>query len=395
MEVKFHQSIAQIAAQDWDALWQTKYPFTQHAFFKALEESNSVDTAGKQNTGWQPKHLSIEENGKIIAVMPLFVKGHSYGEYVFDWSWADAYHQAGIEYYPKLLNAIPFTPATGPRIGFSKDLSNEQKQSCNTAIIEAIKNCLKEENMSGFHSLFPQDNSTFEQARFTERQGYQFHWFNQGFKDFDDFLNSFSSRKRKNLKKERQKVFSQDLDIRMRHADELTTEEWNKFYALYHRTYLKRSGRTGYLGPDFFHRLGHEFPQQVLVCSAHHQNNMIAAALYLRDEDTLYGRYWGTQIDLDGLHFECCYYQGIEYAIQHQLKRFDPGAQGEHKIQRGFTPIKTRSYHWLSHPSFNGAINEFTQQEIQHINAYIKDTRTLMPFKEGVETVEEDYLFTF
>lgn len=394
MEVSFLTSITQITAADWDALWPTQYPFTQHAFFKALELSNSINAQDVPDTGWQTAHLTVTQNQRPIAAMPLFVKTHSYGEYVFDWSWADAYHQAGLEYYPKLLNAIPFTPATGPRIGFAKDLNAEQKLDCEKTIIKGIQDYLKERHMSGFHSLFPQDSRIFENANFTERQGYQFHWFNQDFKDFDDFLNHFSSRKRKNLKKERQKVFSQDLDIHMRNASELTTEEWDTFYALYHRTYLKRSGRTGYLGPDFFHRLAEAFPQQVLVCSAHHQNNMIAAALYLRDEDTLYGRYWGTQIDLDGLHFECCYYQGIEYAIKNKLKRFDPGAQGEHKIQRGFTPIKTRSYHWLTHPSFNGAISQFTEQEIRHINAYIKDTRTLMPFKEGIETVADDHLFT-
>ncbi len=394
MLATFHNSIADVDATQWNSLWRTQHPFTQHGFLSAVEKSDSVDTLENSGSGWQVQHLTVAEGEKLIAVAPLFVKTHSYGEYVFDWSWANAYHQAGIDYYPKLLNAIPFTPATGPRIGWSADLDDKQKTECFTLMWRTIQELVKQQACSGFHSLFPTASATnhWQNAGFVRRIGYQFHWFNHDYRDFDDFLASFSSRKRKNLKKERAKVHAQPLDIRMRHAAEISREEWDTFYALYHRTYLKRSGHAGYLGTDFFHQLALELPHNVLLASAHHRGQMIAAALYLRDENTLYGRYWGSKMDVDGLHFECCYYQGIEYAIAHGLQRFDPGAQGEHKIQRGFTPIKTQSYHWLAHPAFNRAIRDFVAQEARQIEHYLQDARSLLPFKEGVDIASEDIL---
>jgi len=390
----FLHSIAEIDETSWNALWPNQYPFTQHAFLDAVERSGSVRRFTDNDTGWQSRHLIITDSERLVAAVPLFIKTHSYGEYVFDWSWANAYHQAGIEYYPKLLNAIPFTPATGPRLGFASYLTDTQKNKCFSLAVDAIRKFVEKESLSGFHVLFPEKNDAalFSGSKFTKRLGYQFHWFNQNYIDFSDFLDTFASRKRKNLKKERRKIQDQDLEIRMRPAENISPEEWETFYSLYHRTYMKRSGHAGYLGKEFFFILAEKFPQNVLLASAHHRGDMIAAALYFRDETTLYGRYWGTQIDIDGLHFECCYYQGIEYAIAHRLQRFDPGAQGEHKIQRGFTPVKTQSYHWLSHPAFDQAINEFTNREQKQIDFYLRDARTLLPFKEGIEMPSDDVL---
>ena len=406
MDIQFVSTIKQIDEQQWNTLWPSDYPFTQYAFFNALEESKSI---GHQS-GWQPLYLiALNETGaadqpQLKAAMPLFIKMHSYGEYVFDWSWANAYAQAGLEYYPKLINAVPFTPSTGHRIGFSETLSAEAKQDLFSLFIDTIQTFSLKQKLSGFHSLFPEKSAVqlfgqkqhLEQKQFYRRDGYQFHWFNehegQLFNSFDHFLQTFSSRKRKTIRKERQKVQQQNLTIIMKEAHELDESEWDTFYHLYHHTYLKKSGSTGYLGKDFFHLIARSLPKQVLVACTYIDDEFVAAALYFRDKTTLYGRYWGSVVDIDGLHFEACYYQGIEYAIKHGLKRFDPGAQGEHKIQRGFTPIKTCSYHWLSHPGFHRAIEDFLIEETKHVDAYIKDARTYLPFKEGTEPVTPDCL---
>lgn len=399
MKYNFITSIHDIDASEWDALWPGNYPFTQHAFLSALEQSGSIDSPHSETaerTGWKPYYLCVHENNALIAAAPLFIKLHSYGEYVFDWSWANAYHQAGLEYYPKLINAIPFTPATGPRFGFSNTLNAAEKQKIVTTAISEIKNECQLKRISGLHILFPcaENKSLLNTSMPSQRFGVQFHWFNQSYRDFDDFLSRFVSRKRKNIRKEREKVATLDLHIRMRDATQISEEEWQRFTLLYHRTYIKRSGRTGYLGKNFFALLARSMPEQVLLASAHKNNeagsDMIAAALYLRDDTNLYGRYWGCTEDLDGLHFECCYYQGIEYAIEHQLQRFDPGAQGEHKIQRGFTPVLTSSHHWLAQPDFHHAVEHFLKEEAQHNALYLQDCREALPFQAEHTLVNKD-----
>ena len=394
MDIQFYFSMKEISAGAWNALWPTEYPFTQHGFLSALEESSSVNG----ESGWQSLFICAQDNDRLIAAMPLYLKMHSYGEYVFDWSWAGAYEQAGLNYYPKLINAIPFTPSTGQRIGFLPELDEQMRSNVFSTFISFIKQYAVEKRLSGFHCLFPNKECVpyWQNEKFYCREGYQFHWFNdhdgKAFTSFNDFLSTFSSRKRKTIKKERKKIPDQNIHIVMKEAHEMSEEEWDIFYALYHRTYLKRSGSAGYLGKDFFHRVAEALPTQVLVACAYHESEFIAAALYFRDETTLYGRYWGTKVDIDGLHFEACYYQGIEYAIANGLKRFDPGAQGEHKIQRGFTPIKTVSYHWLAHPGFNQAIEQFVVEEAKHVGAYLEDARGFLPFKEGVELVDVNCL---
>lgn len=393
MQIQFLTSILDCSASEWDALWPLTYPFTKHAFLAALETSGSTTA----ETGWQPAHVLVRQNGQVVAVMPLYQKSHSYGEYVFDWSWADACQRAGIQYYPKLLCAIPFTPATGPRLGFIASLTTAQKQEAVQTIEQAVQEKLEQLGGSGFHCLFPsaKERPLFSNEKYAQRQGCQFHWFNANFESFDDFLSTFNSRKRKNIKRERQKVVEQGLCFNMRLAAELNSDDWKSFYLLYQRTYFKRSGHQGYLTADFFQQLAKALPQQVLLCSAHKHNldsPMVAGALYLRDNSTLYGRYWGTQEDLDGLHFETCYYQGIDYAIKEKLQRFDPGAQGEHKIQRGFTPVKTCSYHWLKIPELHNAVKHFVVEEQQHNNAYCEDGRRYLPFKEGCNVVSSEKL---
>ncbi|SMF24443.1 hypothetical protein SAMN02745866_01592 [Alteromonadaceae bacterium Bs31] len=395
MQTEFLGSILDINADEWDSLWASEYPFIKHGFLALLEKSGCTTS----ETGWTPCHLLLRgEEQKIMAAMPLYQKHHSYGEYVFDWGWADAYHRSGLEYYPKLLNAIPFTPATGPRVTFAKGLSEVKKQQCTKLLFNAVKEKTSQSAGSGFHSLFPNaDNRRlFSAEQFVQRQGCQFHWFNQGYRHFDDFLASFSSRKRKNIKKEREKIRAQNIQLQMRKAGDLSTEDWQRFYWLYQRTYFKRSGHQGYLSKAFFMAIASTLPDNILLCTAHENSldsEILAAALYFYDSTTLYGRYWGAMAELDGLHFEACYYQGIEYAIANGLQRFDPGAQGEHKIQRGFTPVKTCSYHRLAQPQFHQAVAQFAREERQHNNAYCLDGRTYLPFKEGVECVDENVLF--
>ena len=385
----------------WDQLWPTDYPFTRHAFLAVLENSASIDSPEYHNSGWIPRHLTVTQDEHVIAAMPLFIKLHSYGEYVFDWSWADAYAQTGLNYYPKLINAIPFTPATGPRLAIASSLSATEQNTLATQMLQHIDEYAQQQGLSGFHSLFPDrtaqkylTHSTTAASALACRQGCQFHWFNQGFENFDDFLQSFSSRKRKNVRKERRVAQSHGFNIRLEEGGDISEDDWYNFYLLYQRTYLKRSGHGGYLGKDFFLQLAQTMPQHLAMASVRENQQLIAAALFFKDSTTLYGRYWGTRFELDQLHFEACYYQGIDYAIAQKLQRFDPGAQGEHKIQRGFTPILTSSYHRLYHPEFHAAVEQFVRQEKLHNQHYLDDCRTSLPFKEGSNTVPPEILIS-
>lgn len=376
MDAKFISSIHHCPAAQWDRLCGSDYPFLRHAFFAALEDSGSTC----RKTGWQAHHLIIEEQGEIIFVMPLFIKYHSYGEYVFDWSWAEAYHRYGLDYYPKLLNAIPFTPATGPRWGLDKRYQADAVLPIAFAAIEeeAIK-----QQYSSSHFLFTAENTAclFEKKQYARRIACQYHWFNQDYKNFDDFLSHFTSRKRKNVKKERACVREQSITVTMKEGHDITEEDWQAFFLFYHLTYFKRSGREGYLTQDFFPLISHSMKEHIVMAQASKNNTLIAAALYFKDSDTLYGRYWGCKEEQDHLHFETCYYQGIDYAIKQGLKKFDPGAQGEHKIQRGFSPTRTYSYHWLEDDELFQAVKRFVRMEAKDIEEYIVTARQRLPFK--------------
>jgi len=385
MRITFIKSISDICPQMWNSLWETRYPFTQHGFLESLEASKSCS----KESGWEPMHCVGYQDEKLVFAMPLYLKTHSYGEYVFDWSWADAYHRSGLEYYPKLVNAIPFTPATGPRWASKMPLSHDQYK----VILSRLTHQASIFNVSGFHSLFPSQTSQnlFSPNTFTKRHACQFHWFNQGYENLDDFLQTFSSRKRKNIRKERDKC--KDIHIQFYHGDEATEEDWHLFYTLYHHTYLKRSGRPGYLGKTFFTRLAKILGDQIILVLAEKNEEKVAGAVYFKDDECLYGRYWGAMEEIDGLHFETCYYQGIEYAIKYQLKRFDPGAQGEHKIQRGFQAIRTCSYHHLYDNRFHNAVASFCEEESKETTNYIEHARSLLPFKEGVDLIDSEILF--
>jgi len=377
MQAHFIDSIHQVNAEQWDTLSESDYPFLRHAFFAALEDSGSTTEA----TGWQPHHLLIRQGDELLGFMPLFLKTHSYGEYVFDWGWADAYHRHGHEYYPKLLNAIPFTPATGERWVIKQDVDQHAIQAF---LFDAIQLESERLSLSSQHFLFPNElqANRFEQQGFLKRVGCQYHWFNQNFGNFDDFLATFNSRKRKSVKKERRAVQEQGVELIVKEGAEITEQDWQNFYIFYHLTYFKRSGREGYLKEPFFPLLAKTMSGCIVMVCAQKNNETVAAALYFRDSETLYGRYWGCKEEFDLLHFEACYYQGIEYAITHKLKRFDPGAQGEHKIQRGFHPTQTCSYHYISDSQFRDAIARFLTAETKDMQHYQEAAKTRLPFKQ-------------
>jgi predicted N-acyltransferase len=377
---EFLTSLDQVPAALWNSIAGTDYPFLRHEFLHGLEKTGCTTA----ETGWQPCHLLLRQDGALAAIMPLYLKSHSYGEYVFDWSWADAWRQSGLAYYPKLVTAIPFTPATGPRLCAAPGMDADQ---CWLAALGAVQKLARQRHISSWHLLFPQEavSEKLLAAGLHRRAATQFHWFNEGYGCFDDFLATFNSRKRKSLNKERRRVVEQGLELKTLTGAEIGERQWEQFYRFYQLTYAKRSGHGGYLTRDFFIDTAAGMGDQVVMVLAYLDAEAVAGALYFRSGDTLYGRYWGCENEFDCLHFEACYYQGIEYCIANGLARFDPGAQGEHKIQRGFRPITTWSNHWIADPRLSAAVGDFTRREALHNEHYRQSAAGMLPFKEGVE----------
>ena len=352
------------------------YPFLRREFIDALEDSHSACV----ETGWHPLHQQLASNTENIF-MPLYLKNHSMGEYIFDYAWADAYHRNGLEYYPKLVSSIPFTPSTGPRIASSGTL---QSSHCNQ-LYRQILDVAEETGASSWHLLFPdkQHLALFKDCQLLERKGVQYHWFNRGYSTFDDFLNSLTSRKRKMIRKERKEISNQGITVEIRQGPQIEPHIWQLFYALYERTYAKRNGTRGYLTKAFFQQIANSMGDQIAMAVASKNEQPIACALYLFDSSNLYGRYWGSVDEFQYLHFELCYYQGIEFALAKGLDKYDAGAQGEHKIIRGFEPVVTHSLHWIKQTDFRQAIGRFLDDEKPMIGSYIKDAQALLPYKEG------------
>lgn len=378
LNAEFITSLGQIPAEEWDGLFATDYPFLQHRFLLGMETSGCTTA----DNGWQPCHLVLRDAGRAVAAMPLYLKSHSYGEYVFDWSWANAWQQQGLDYYPKLVAAIPFTPATGPRLCHLPELDEAAAWELAT---NALTQFARQQEISSWHLLFPteQVSSLLLEQGVAQRRSVQFHWFNDDYTCFDDFLATFNSRKRKTLKRERRRIEEQNLTLETQVGDQISEQDWNRFYRFYQFTYAKRSGHGGYLTREFFTEVAANMGDQVIMVTASHEEEAIAAALYFRSEDTLFGRYWGCTREFDALHFEACYYRGIEYCIAQGIARFDPGAQGEHKIQRGFRPVETFSNHWIANPGLAAAVGDFTRRELPHTEAYLRETTALLPFKSA------------
>ena len=350
------------------------YPFMRPEFLDALEQSKSVCA----ESGWQPIHLSLQsEHG--TGFMPLYLKQHSMGEYVFDHAWANAYHENGLEYYPKLLTAIPFTPSTGLRI---TGIDNLNANHCGQ-LLEEVLSVADETGASSWHLLFPDNQllALFDDPRLLRRSGVQYHWHNRDYGCFEDFLSMMNSRKRKMVRKERAEIARQEIDVEVLVGKAIDADIWALFYQLYERTYAKRNGTRGYLTETFFSQIAVTMPEQIAMAVARQNGVPIACALYFFDSDTLYGRYWGSVGEFSYLHFELCYYRGIEFAIKLGLKRYDAGAQGEHKLMRGFEPTQTASLHWIKHPQFNDAVAQFLKREDKGIAEHMQQATKLLPFK--------------
>jgi len=369
--VEVAASIAAAAAPEWNAL-SGGNPFLRHEFLSALHETGCASP----NSGWAPQYLLIRERGKLTGAMPLYLKSHSYGEYVFDWSWADAYNRHGLEYYPKLLSAIPFTPVTGPRLLATSERDRERLVA---GALELAREC----RVSSFHCLFPAeaDLETLAARGMLIRHGVQFHWTNAGYATFDDFLASFNHDKRKKIKQERRKVREAGITFEWREGPDIGDAEWAFFYRCYARTYREHHS-TPYLNLEFFRRIGEAMPENLLLIVAHRASRPIAASLEVHDGKRLYGRYWGAVEHHPVLHFETCYYQVIEYCIARGIEVFEGGAQGERtKFARGLMPVQTSSAHWIARRDFAAAIENFLEKETRGIAHYIDELNERQPFR--------------
>jgi predicted N-acyltransferase len=367
-------SLAEIGQARWDALLALQpdaNPFLSFAFLHAMHETGCASA----QSGWQPHYLTLWQDEQIEAAMPLYLKWHSYGEYVFDWAWADAYRRHGLAYYPKLLSAVPFTPVTGTRL-LARDAS------ALVALIAELKNLRNDPAISSAHVLYPPQAQAeaLQAAGFMLRSGVQFHWMNAGYASFDDFLATLERKKRKNIRAERRKVMEAGVTFRHIAGKQISIEDWQFFKQCYDRTYTTHAS-TPYLNLDFFLRIGAGMPQNILLIVAERAGAPIASSLVIHTEQTLYGRYWGAIEDIPCLHFETAYYQPLEFCIRNGLRCFEGGAQGEHKMARGFLPQKTWSAHWLAHPDFADAVEHFLEQEAGGIDAYMDELHERNPFK--------------
>ena len=346
-------------------------PFEDFSYLRAMEQSNSAS----EKSGWIPDHLGEIKNKKLISFLPLYKKFNSYGEFIFDHQWANALNRAGRNYYPKLLTAIPFTPCEGDRI-----LAKDEQSKLN--LIDAGINKMKTEEIESWHILFPNESgrSVLRKRDFIERYNYRFTWENKNFNDFDNFLSIFTSRQRATIRKERKSISKLDIKFKCKKHNEITEEDWDLFYVFYQKTYYERA-QNPYLNKEFF-KLISAANQLVkpVIFFAEIAGEPIGASLCFEGEDTLYGRHWGATTKIKNLHFECCYYQGIEYCIKNNLKFFDPGVQGEHKIRRGFQPHLSSSFHYFLRDDFGQAVNDFCKSERIQIESYIEACKSYTPF---------------
>jgi uncharacterized protein len=367
--------IAQVRAAEWDACAGPENPFLGHAFLDALEESKSATA----DTGWLPQHLVMEDaSGRLIGAAPLYLKSHSYGEYIFDHGWAAAYERAGGRYYPKLLSAVPFTPVAGPRLLIRPDAP----EGTADALIAAMVEVARQHEVSSLHVNFPHqaDLDRFLAAGFLQRTGRQFHWENDGYASFDDFLAALSSRKRKSIKKERREAVADGTVLHTLTGADIETRHWDAFFRVYIATGNRKWG-SPYLTRAFFDLIGRRMREKVVLVMAERGGRFVAGALNFVGSDTLYGRNWGCLGHERFLHFEACYYRAIDFAIARGLKRVEAGAQGEHKIQRGYLPTPTWSAHWIPDPSFRRAVEDFLRRERAAIDHEIEGLSEFSPFR--------------
>lgn len=363
-------SLADVTPEAWNRL-AGDHPFLQHAFLHALHDTGCACP----DTGWAPQYLLLHDGDELVGAMPLYLKDHSYGEYVFDWAWADAHQRHGIEYYPKLLSAIPFTPVVGSRLLAS---TPEQRKLLVAGALELARRT----NTTSLHVLFPTatDLECLTAHGFLPRRGRQFHWTNQHYTDFGQFLAQLSHDKRKKIRQERRKVRDAGVTCNWIEGAAISDDDWRFFARCYGQTYREHHSPP-YLNLEFFRRIGATMPGNLVLVRAERDGRAIAASLLVRDDNRLYGRHWGALEHHPALHFEVCYYQGIEYAIARGLRVFEGGAQGEHKMARGLLPVTTQSAHWLAHPEFAAAVENFLGRESALMEEHDHELAARSPFK--------------
>jgi len=379
MRIRVLDGISKVAAGGWNRLAGVSHPFLRHEFIHALEASGCASP----DTGWQPCHLLLlDGKDRPAAAMPLYLKSHSRGEFVFDWAWASAYQQAGYDYYPKLLSAVPFTPVTGPR--FLHAGGSQPREQARSLLLAGAVEFGERLPASSLHCLFPspEDAEWMKGKGMMLRTGCQFQWKNQGYGNFAEFLACFSSAKRKKVNRERRRVREAGIVFETLTGSDAAPELWETLYPLYAASYLKR-GQRPYLNHDFFKRIARSMPEAVVLFVARLDGEAVALAICFRSGTALYGRYWGSAGHYHSLHFEACYYQGIEYCIREGLELFDPGVQGEHKLARGFRPETSFSTHWVRHQGFAGALSGYLARERKQVARYAEIASRHTPFKRG------------
>lgn len=375
MEIVLHHSASEIPQSDWDLLDHHEDPFVSRAFLGSAEKVGAAGTA----MGWQAQHLAVYDNGLLLGLAPLYLRTHSFGDFSRDWNWASAWQRAGLDYYPKLVSGIPYTPSPGPRLLVRQGIP---RNAVVPALIEAILSVTARLGASSWQCLFVQedDRTRLAAAGLLMRRGVQFHWFNRGYRDFDHFLDGFTADKRKKLKRERRLVRESGLRMEARHGNEIDAPLWQVIHRQYRDTFA-RYGNHPAFPIEFFGEAAAQLGPQLVVFVAFRDETPVASAICYRDAQTLYGRHWGSSVDLPGLHFELCYYQGIEYCIHHGLQGFEPGAQGEHKLARGFEPVATWSAFWIAHPGMRRAVADFMIREDSAMQDYEAETASHLPFK--------------
>ena len=376
MKSAVHKSIDELDAREWNSLGGDRNPFLRHEFFAALEHTDCIGV----DTGWAPCYFTLKDSKGLAAAVPAFLKAHSYGEFVFDFAWAQAYSRLGARYYPKLTMAVPFTPATGPRLLVRTDL--DQKSIAKT-LLSDIESYTTSHSLSSVHALFLDEaaQTACEQAGWLIRRDCQFHWTNHNYASFDAYLETFTAQKRKKTKRERRRVAEEGIAFETRLGPQLDERTLDYVYAFHRDTFL-RHGHEPYMTREFFTEVARTMGDAFMVKLAVRSGTPVAAAIFFWSKQALFGRYWGASADYNSLHFETCYHQGIEFCIEQGVARFEPGTQGEHKLSRGFEPTITRSAHYIVNRRFREAIEDYLTREGTAIDAYAEEAQTHVPYKQ-------------
>ena len=376
MRLRVLESLLAVDRADWDGLVPDGNPFLRFDYLAALERSGAVAA----ETGWHPQHLLLEAAGRPVAALPLYLKDHSWGEFVFDFAWADAYRHAGLPYYPKLVAAVPFTPVPGPRLLLAQGVD---PAAAGRRLLDGARTLAGELEASSLHVLLPPDTQldALGEAGLSLRQDCQFHWFDEDYGDFEGFLGALTADKRKKFRRERRRVREAGISFDWLRGGEIDEALFAEVYRFYASSFLRR-GMAPYFPPAFWEEVLATMPDSIRVVLARRDGAAVAAAIFFLGGEVLYGRYWGCDEDYHSLHFETCFYQGIELALAEGCRRFEPGAQGEHKLRRGFRPVPTWSAHWLAHPAFAQAIGAWLARERQHAAAYLEAARQHLPFRQ-------------